>query len=303
MTIGSHLDDFGGFKVEDWKPGQTLADLATTAYRITKDYDDEQSWLDQFKAYLETEGSGETRGLVVGQWADEFDDSSAEAIRALIEAKDRLPRLETLFIGDITYEENEISWIVNSDHGPLLQAYPNLRHYGARGGQELRFSWLNLPKLECLHVESGGLNQETVRDIARAELPELKHLELYLGTSDYGATYEVADLAPILAGRFPKLTGLGLMNAELQDEIAQVVVNAPVMKQLETLDLSLGTLTDEGGKALLESDAVRGLKRLDLSHHFMSEEMMAKLQALPLEVDVSDQQEDEDDWRFVSIGE
>jgi hypothetical protein len=62
-----------------------------------------------------------------------------------------------------------------------------------------------------------------------------------------------------------------------------------------------------GAAALLDSPAGRGLKKLDLHHHFCSDAMMAKLKALPLEVDVDDR-EAPDEWdgeehRYVSVSE
>ncbi|MFD0851497.1 hypothetical protein ACFQ07_04665, partial [Actinomadura adrarensis] len=43
--------------------------------------------------------------------------------------------------------------------------------------------------------------------------------------------------------------------------------------RIDSLDLSWGPLTDKGGEALLNAPAFRALKRLDLRHHRMSEEM------------------------------
>ncbi|GEM47503.1 STM4015 family protein [Deinococcus cellulosilyticus] len=305
MTIGKHLDQFGGYNVRSWEPGQPLAHLENTIYRIAVEYDDKTSWVEKFQGYLATEGAEQSRGLVVGMWGTDSEVEPTEAIDALVQAREQLSQLEVLFFGDITYEENEISWIQNSDNGPLFAAYPGLKHFGARGGNGLRFKNLKAPNLQTLIVQTGGMSAETVRDIMQAELPELIHLELYLGTDNYGADYDMSDLTPILDGAlFPKLRYLGLKNAENQDEIAQVIVNAPVLAQLEVLDLSLGTLSDEGGQALVNSaDALKHLKHLDLEHHFLSEEMEEQLKALGIEVDLGDPQDPDDDWRFVSIGE
>ena len=51
---------------------------------------------------------------------------------------------------------------------------------------------------------------------------------------------------------------------------------------------------------------MRGLKKLDLHHHFCSEAMVAKLQELQqsgLVIDTSDPQNPEGDWRFVAVSE
>ncbi|GGJ24269.1 STM4015 family protein [Deinococcus roseus] len=305
MAISEHWTTFGGFQVRNWEPGQPLNHLENTIYRISVEYDDKTSWVEKLQSYLNTVGSGASRGLVVGMWGTDSEESATEALQALVAAKQQLPLLEALFFGDITYEENEISWIYNTDHRPVFEAYPNLLHYGTRGGNDLRFTGLKALKLQTLIVQTGGMSADTVRDIMQAQLPELIHLELYLGTEEYGASYEMADLTPILDGTlFPKLKHLGLKNAQNQDEIAQVIVNAPVLAQLEVLDLSLGILTDEGAQALLNhAEAWEHLQRLNLQHHFITEEVQERFEPLKPLIDLGDPQDTNDDWRFVSIGE
>lgn len=310
MTIGNHLDNFAGYKVESWEPGQTLNNLETTIYRIAVDYGDKETWLEKFKKYLAEANAKETRGLVIGAYSEEmYEESCAEPINAIIAAKDQLPLLDTLFVNDITYEENEISWIVNTDNAPLIHTFPNLKHFGTRGGNDLRLTNLNAPELETLIVQSGGMASETIKDIANANLPKLKHLELYLGTDNYGYTGSVEDLQPILQDRFKQLTYLGLKNCDEQDNIAKAVANAPVVTHLETLDLSLGTLSNEGAQALLDSTQLDNLKHLDLNYNYLSEDMAKKLQAFAdskgFSIDVSSDADydEDDDWRYVSIGE
>jgi hypothetical protein len=57
----------------------------------------------------------------------------------------------------------------------------------------------------------------------------------------------------------------------------------------------------------LKSDRIKKLKKLDLHHHFISKEVMEELSKLPIEVDVSDAQEEEQwgdrVWRFVAVSE
>lgn len=310
MTIGNHLDKFAGYKVEDWEPGQPLKNLENTIYRIAVDYDDKQTWDEKLTKYLAEPNAQETRGLVLGAYSEEmYEESSAGPINAVIAAKDKLPLLDTLFVNDITYEENEISWIINTDNASLIHAFPKLKHFGTRGGNDLGFTNLNAPELETLIVQSGGLASSTIKEIANANLPKLKHLEIYLGTEEYGYTGSVEDLQPILQGRFNQLTYLGLMNCDEQDNIAKAVANAPVVTHLNTLDLSLGTLGDEGAQALLDAKNLDNLKHLDLNHNYLSEEMAEKLKAFAaakgFTIDVSSDADfdEDDDWRYVSIGE
>ena len=65
---------------------------------------------------------------------------------------------------------------------------------------------------------------------------------------------------------------------------------SPCLSSVSYTHLSCGTLTDKGGALLLEGvAALPKLQKLDLHHHFLSDDMMAKLTALPITVDVSEQ--------------
>ncbi|MHA7964135.1 STM4015 family protein [Paenibacillus sp. CAU 1782] len=244
--------------------------------------------------------------LIIGEWGHSFENSSKETVEALVKHSASFPSLRKLFIGDMSSEECEISWIIQSDLSPLLSAFPELQSLTAQGGNELEFSSLEHDKLEELIIISGGLPKKVLKSIAGATLPNLRKLELYLGVEDYGFDGGLEDVLSVIPpGKFPKLTYLGLKNSELQDEIAIALSQHEVLGQLETLDLSLGTLSDKGGEALLSSSGIKGLKKLDLNYHYMTDDMVNRFQASGLPVDVSDQQDidEEEDWRYPSITE
>jgi hypothetical protein len=161
-----------------------------------------------------------------------------------------------------------------------------------------------------LRFESGGLPPQVVRAVGESDLPALEHLELWLGEENYGGGATPEDLAGILAGEWlPSLRYLGLQDSEIQDEIAAAVAAAPVVARLETLSLSMGILTDSGAEALLSGQPLTHLKKLDLHHHYLSDEFMKRITAaLPgVEVDLSEQEEGDDDgeevWRYVAVSE
>jgi hypothetical protein len=314
MAISDLLKEFAGTRVKTWEPETPIK--KDRFYRISVDWDAASPekgvdpWVYRFRQLLADPKSQTLTGLVVGAWSDMQDGEMnvEHVIEALVEAAPQLPNLRALMLGDITYEECEISWINQTNVTLLLNAYPQLEHFGVRGGEDLGLPDLAHEHLKTLIIEAGGLPKEVVRQVAAAKLPNLEHLELWLGVDNYGGDTTVADLQPFFQGDlFPKLRYLGIRDSELADEIAVAVAQAPVLAQLEVLDLSLGTLGDVGAAALLDSPAVRGLKKLDLHHHFCSDEMMAKLKALPLEVDVDDR-EAPDEWdgeehRYVSVSE
>lgn len=312
MSINEHAEEFAGKPVVEWKPATAIADPVGSAYRIALDYDEAEageSWEGRFAAFLDQPEASRVTAIVVGVWGETgpLADSS-EVIDALTAARDKLPDLKALFIGDIIVEEYEISWIEHVSMASIFASYPELEHFRVRGGQGLRLGTLNHQRLKSLVIETGGLDVSVVRDITSSNLPELLHLELWLGDENYGANTELVDLAPIFSGRlFPKLVRLGLRDTELADAIAVAVSHSPLIERLRVLDLSLGTLSDDGAAALLASPQVANLAFLDIHHHFCSDEMIAKLNGLGVEVDASDRQEP-DDWdgalhRFIAVSE
>ncbi|WP_394846043.1 STM4015 family protein [Pendulispora brunnea] len=308
MTIREHVTDFYGKPVVPFQPGEPLD--AANALRIAIDYDEQQEGKklsDLLEALLDTPGSVHIEALVIGPWDFDSSEDSSGVVAALVEAAPRLPKLAAIFLGEITFDEQEISWIQQSDIAPLLAAYPRLRELRVRGGGGLRFSSLAHTGLTRLVLEAGGLPRDVVCAVGAADLPELDHLELWLGSESYGGDAKVQDLAPILDGsRFPKLRYLGLRNAQSADSVAAAVATAPILSRLRVVDLSLGALADEGAKALLASAHVSRLERLDLHHHYISPDVQAKLAALrPVLVDLHDGKHgtEDDEYRYCAVSE
>jgi hypothetical protein len=309
MSIYEHMTEFAGQPVVDWDPEAGQAIARGTAYRVAVSWEEAEDglrWTDKLSSFLDDPAAGQMTGLVVGSWiGPEMEGDSEPVVEALVAARERLPGLRALFLGDIISEECEISWIHQTDLSPLFAAYPELEHFGVRGSDNLSLGSLRHLRLKTLILQSGGLPARVVREVAAAELLELEHLELWLGEEGYGGDSTVADLAPILSGsRFPKLRYLGLRDAEHANEIAAAVAVAPVTERLRVLDLSLGTLDDQGAMALLASPAVARLEKLDIRHHFCSDAMIEKLKGLGIEVDAGDRQEARTyRERYVAVGE
>ena len=136
---------------------------------------------------------------------------------------------------------------------------------------------IKLPNLRHLIIETGGMKSEVIFDIAKSNLPNLEHLELWLGTSNYGCTVEVEDLNRILNGDYPKLKYLGLKNFHQADELAQILKGTAVLKKIETLDLSMGTLSDVGAYFLFQIEELLNLRHINLEFHYLSEAWQAKM--------------------------
>lgn len=310
MSISEHVEEFAGLPVRGFVSGEGLTDPGGTAYRLVLDYDDAQrgaTFDSLWNDFLDDPASGQVVALVFGNWNQIETDTGAEGIiAALAAAQDRLPALKALFIGDITSDECEISWIRQSDVTPVLDAFPSLEHLRVRGGEGLAVGPVRHEGLKALVIESGGLPAAAVRSVCAAEFPNLEHLELWLGSADYGGDATPEDLAPILSGTaFPRLKSLGLRDCEWADALATAMADAPVLRRVETLDLSLGNLSDEGAVALLSGGNLSGLKRLDIHHHYVSDEVLDGLKATGVDLDAEYRHDpsDHDGERYIAVTE
>jgi hypothetical protein len=260
---------FIGYPGYDWSPGK----------RGKKDEDDdgggESPEVDFEKLVLDVLSHPVSRFLTSLRFGmpNSPDDGECDydALLKKIAKHEALTRLRTLYIGDIAQEESECSWINIGDVSKLYPSLKNLRHLTLRGSSDLKLGKIELPELRSLTIITGGLDKKNVAAICAAKWPKLEKLELWFGSKNYGANATVKDIAPILAGKgFPKLKHLGLRNCEFVDDLAKALPTAAVMKQIETLDLSKGTMTDDGVKSMADhKDAFAHLRRLDLSDNYI----------------------------------
>lgn len=234
--------------------------------------------------------------LVIGCWGESWDNSAQPIIDGIVEHADQFAGIKSLFVGDMDFEECEVSWIEQADYSKLWAALPQLEELTIKGSTNLSLGSIQHENLKDLEIICGGLPKEVLASIGAAKLPALKRLSLYMGVEDYGFDGGIEDIASMLEkSDFPQLEELGILDSEIQDEVAEAVVKSHYMKQIHTLDLSCGTMTDKGGQWILDELPKYGnIKEVNLSYHYMSDEMMEKLEALEAEVDVDDQQEDDE---------
>jgi hypothetical protein len=283
-----HLSTFAGLPVFEFElptpdavQAENPVDVENWAWRIHLGFNDDVEFPDVVEGLVAAVDTTRIRALILGDWTgSEMEADSAAATQPLVERADRFPALEALFIGDMTADEIEVSWIFQSDPNPVLAAFPALRTFGLRGTTNLTMAPIKHAALQELVLQGGGLPPEVVRAVGASDLPALTDLQLYLGSQWYSGGAAAEDLAPILGGQlFPRLRHLGLVDADNQDDIAAAVAQAPVVAQLETLDLSLGNLSDAGAAALIAGQPLDHLKKLDLHHHYLTEEMMQRMWA------------------------
>ncbi|MFY7065570.1 STM4015 family protein [Nocardiopsis changdeensis] len=330
MSFGSHLTEYAGLPVFEYRSQEALAawgaragdPLAVLAAARTPGA---YAWRLADAGRLESkEGEYVTRyyerfcadvdpaavtALVLGSLEDTMNAADPKPVRnAVLACAPRWTGLRSLFYGDVTAEEYEVSWLNHGDLSGVLNALPGLERLDVRGTGELSLPVEEHRSLRSLTLQGGGLPAALMRQVLASRYPALEHLELWLGMENYEGDATPADLAPLLSGEVHAgVRSLGLRNAEETDPWVRALAGSPVLERLEVLDLSLGTLTDEGAQILLDVPGFRGLSRLDLHHHFMSEEMGTRVveafTAAGVEVDVSERVDARHGHPYPAVGE
>lgn len=234
---------------------------------------------------------------------DPNDDNLQDLIDLM--AKKAPPTVRKLTFGD---NVDQISWHHTGDLGKLWKGVPNLRTLEIETG-EFEVGKMVAPALERAVFITGGLSKSCGKGIATATMPNIKHLEIYYGAEDYGAGCSVKEVEPLLNRTdLPKLEYLGLKNSEFANDIAGALAGAKVLKTVKTLDLSLGTMTDEGARALANAkSSLQHLECLDLTRNYLSKEGIKLVKGICKKVITSAQEagdeDGEDVYRYVAIAE
>ena len=271
----------------------------------TSTWSPEEQITDKLERLFTLPGSEEIDALTIGAWEDPYDKAADIIIEKLIELKDKLQGIKHLFVGDMTYEESEISWIIQGDYSNLWKHFPNLETFGVRGSVFLKLGKIDHPNLKNIVIETGGLDGSVIDDLNASDLPNLEYLEIWLGTDEYGCTVEVDQLQPILNCKFPKLKFMGLMDYYLADDMAEALEGAPTFEGLNILDVSMGIMTDRGAQALYKNEALLTLDHINARFHYFTDEWMNKLaeKFAQQNINLDDQMEPYDDYYYVEVGE
>jgi uncharacterized protein (TIGR02996 family) len=228
-------------------------------------------------------------------------DSSLDAVVDVI-AEQMVPSLRKLFLGDFEYPDQcEMSWFNVGDISSLWRALPRLEQLIVQGNFKL--GEVTHDKLQRIELRTGGLPAAAARAVSAARLPALRHLEVWYGSESYGGDASFLDVAPLLARHdLPALRHLGLKNCEFTDEICDGIAKSRLLRQLETLDLSMGTMSDAGVDTIVQhANAFKHLKTIDVSRNWISSDGLHRLCTVGPKIVEDDQQEG--DTRYVSVGE
>lgn len=234
-------------------------------------------------------------------WGDQVDDHAKLLAEAGTHAwAASLPRLR---LGDVA-DDIDLAHHYVGDLEIISHSFPGLRSLEIRSGgdndNELVLAGLALPKLERFVLETCELTPTRLRDLLVADLPSLRELVLWFGSGTHNHPATVDDVAPLFA--LP-LTQLGLCNTLLSNELIAPLARSPMAGRLTRLDLSRGTLDDNGAAALVgHAGKFSRLRELDVDQNYLSAEAIEELRR-HFGNAISKAQKPDDGERFVSVAE
>ena len=197
----------------------------------------------------------------------------------------------------------DISWTHLDDLQPVYPLVPNLETLYLKMGH-MQLGEIELPNLRDFEVYTGGFHDENMASVIKANWPGLERLILRFGNQeDYGGNCELANVLPLFERKLPKLRHLGLGNAGFADELIEPLAKSALLKQLETLDLSLGMMTDAGAQLMAKhADAFKHLTSINLAENYLSGDGIGAVKNVLKSVEAPEQKTG-DDYRYCSIGE
>lgn len=265
-------------------------------------WDDEKNVNDLILKIKKDKKIATYKHITIGMWGEGYEDSCQPILDYFAENKDIFANLETLFIGDMDYEECELSWIEQGDYTEIFKTLTNLKKIKIKGSNGLKLSPINHEHLEHLEIICGGLPKNIFSELSKSNLPNLKTLVLYMGIENYGFDGSIDDIKLILKKElFPSLENLELVNSDIENEIVQEVIACNLLSQLKTVSFSYGGLSDIGGETLLNNiDALNHLNKINIDYHYLSEDMTNKLKKVFSNIKIINPQKpyDEDDDYF-----
>jgi uncharacterized protein (TIGR02996 family) len=199
----------------------------------------------------------------------------------------------------------QISWTQLGDLSKVYPKAPRLEELYIKMGA-MDFGKIDLPELRVFEVVTGGFTKGNLKSVLTARWPKLEKLVLYFGDDNYGGDCEIGDLKPILDGKnLANVRTLGLANAQFSNDIAAALPTSKILKQLRVLDLSKGTLDDEGAGHIVEHGAAfKHLEVLDVSENYITDGMLDRLATICKTVKRDGNQGDQDaDDRYVQVAE
>ena len=254
--------------------------------------------------------------LRIGVLRWEFNHKDVPAVLAAAGKQAWAADLQRLHLGDVDDSVDMAHHVIGDVGKVISKAFPGLvwlkLHSGDQtweGPKTFEIGGLDLPELTTLVIETCAMSKKRLKHVLEAKLPKLDTLELWFGGDD--ANSGPKDVQPLLDGKlFPTLRHLGLRNCKFADELAAALPASSIAKRLESLDLSMGTMSDDGATALAGgARSFPKLKTLSIDDNFLDDAVRTVKAAFKGVKVVSKEQKEPDDsiegeiHRFVSVHE
>lgn len=190
----------------------------------------------------------------------EWEDSQQNVVLAEAGKHAWAKDLRSLRLGEVGGADVDMDHHSVGDVGKAItKSFPNLESLYIRSGGDygsnspFGLAGLDLPKLKELTIETCAMSRKRMKALTAAKLPSLERLVVWFGARERGANATLADVMPVWDGKlFPRLRHLGLCNTELVLDFIRLLPQGKIAKQLVSLDLSKGTLGDDGIPELAE---------------------------------------------------
>jgi uncharacterized protein (TIGR02996 family) len=239
-------------------------------------------------------------------------DHSEQDVPAILKAAGESqvgPRLRGIHVGNFGDDDVDNGMYNPGQLDTFAGRFPALESLVIHGS-EFSLGSFELPALKKLSIETCSFRKEDLARLVDAKWPRLEHLEIWFGSDNRGASCGASDLTPILDGSvFPAVKHLGLRNAEFADDLPAALAGSKLLQGLRTLDLSKGTMSSVGARALLDArSAFQHLASLSVDDNFLDDDVLEELRTIGPTV-VSEEQKDDDlsiegeVHRYVSMAE
>ena len=103
--------------------------------------------------------------LIIGSWGGAYEVDCQPIIDAIVEKADQFSHITKLFVGDMDFEECEVSWIMQGDYSRIWKAMPQLKELTIKGSMDLTLGEIEHENLESLTIICGGLGTDVIKEI------------------------------------------------------------------------------------------------------------------------------------------
>jgi len=134
-SVIKHSSIFANRPVKTFNPQEPISNPRSFTWALRYSSYNNRNYLQLWEKLLSDPCIGELEALIIGDILFPDTSLSSRIVDKLVEENCAFAELKYIFIGDITGEESEISWIEQTNMSPLLNAYPELKILQTRGGK------------------------------------------------------------------------------------------------------------------------------------------------------------------------